>query len=86
MIGLDSLVEFGPRGLGRPGQHGQFERVRGIHFLGEPLTHLGILLEEAARILPALTDALAAVGVPGAALLDDPVLGGAGDEAADDVG
>src|SRR4051794_23290099 len=40
------------------------------------LEHLRVLLEERARVLPALADALALEREPGAALLDDVGLGG----------
>src|SRR5262249_42859583 len=38
--------------------------------------HRGVLAQEVARVLASLAEALAVVGVPGARLLDDAVLGG----------
>src|SRR3972149_4645592 len=43
--------------------------------LGHSLADLRVVEQEAARVLPALADALALVRVPGPALLDDAALG-----------
>ncbi len=43
---------------------------------------LGMLAQELLRVLAPLTDALAVEGVPGAALLDDAVLGAEVDQLA----
>src|SRR5579864_9342613 len=56
----------------------QFCAHLGFDFVG----HRGVVLEQLARVLASLTDALAVVGVPGAELLHDVLVGGEIDQLA----